>query len=197
MQDEGSGGFVQAVSILLMQNRKPISEIEDLRDTPRRVWMAFEELLAGHGAQKKIDAALETTFSTTHAEMVSVLGIRASGVCPHHLLPVLYAVDFGYIPTERAIGLSKIPRVVKWKCARAMLQEDITSDIADTFSKALTAKGVAVIVHGFHTCMAIRGVQAREATMVTSAMRGVFLENDKDAKSEFMQLRRNGGMPWT
>jgi len=173
----------------------------NLLDTPRRVENAYNELLRGHTLSSKleIDEMLQVTFKTTHQELTIVNDIRAVGVCPHHFLPVLYRISVGYIPEKTAIGLSKIPRIVQLLAARAVLQEDLTYDIADIFfEEPLGPKGVAILVTGFHTCMSIRGVRAHEATTTTSAVRGLFLDNDKGCKDEFMRLAlHNGGFPWT
>lgn len=160
-------------------------------DTPRRVAESFTELLRGHsvGAQEEAaDWFITKTFPTSHSELVVVSDINAAGVCPHHFLPVLYSIDFGYIPEGQALGLSKIPRIIQMIAARAVLQEDLTSDIAHTFERELKPRGLGVIVRGLHTCMAIRGVQARQAITTSSAMRGEFLENAQGVKDEFLAL---------
>jgi GTP cyclohydrolase IA len=173
---------------------------ENVKDTPRRIADTYTELLFGHSEDGKAEILehLEKRFPTTHRELTIVKGINSAGVCPHHFLPVLYTVQFGYIPEKSALGLSKIPRIIKIMSARAVLQEDLTADIADLFQlSTLQPKGVAVVVHGFHTCMSIRGVSAREATTVTSAVRGIFLENDKGCKDEFLRiLALDGGVSW-
>ena len=163
----------------------------DFKDTPRRVDESRRELLYGHSmtAADEIDGMFSKMFPTRHAEMLTVLDIKAAGMCPHHLLPVMYSVDFAYIPRDQVIGLSKLPRIIKILAARAVLHENLTTEIADLFDKRLACRGVAVIVSGFHTCMALRGVEAREATVIGSAMRGVFLNNTDNAKDEFMALR--------
>ena len=117
----------------------------DFAETPRRVKDAFGELLYGHTrmGQLELDDLFDKTFPIAQAEMVSILGVKASGICPHHLLPVLYSVDFAYIPRACVIGLSKIPRTIKILAARAVLQEQLTTDIADTFFKRLESRGVA------------------------------------------------------
>ena len=172
----------------------------NLRDTPRRVKEAYAELLRGHSmlAKVEIDEMLSVTFPTDHSELVVVQDIHAVGVCPHHFLPVMYAIAVGYIPEKRAIGLSKIPRIAQSLAARAVMQEDLTNDIAEIFyEEPLGAKGVAVLIRGFHTCMSIRGVREHSATTTTSAVRGLFLDNDKGCKDEFMRLAlADGGFPW-
>lgn len=171
----------------------------DLWDTPRRVARAFDELLEGHkeDATEIVQRYLSVTFPTKSDELVLLLNLQSAGMCPHHFLPVLYSIDFAYVPEHKALGLSKVSRVVKLLTSRAELQENITTHIVDTFYESLECRGVACVVTGFHTCMAIRGAQAREAITITSGVRGMFATNKDGIKDEFMKLRDNSkGFTW-
>lgn len=175
---------------------------DNLTETPRRVREAYEELLYGHSrhASLEIIKYLGISFPTKHNEMIMIRGTQGAGLCPHHLLPVLYTVNFAYIPHGKALGLSKVPRIINLICAQAKLQEDITSEIAETFwtSSSLEPKGVAVVVQGFHSCMSVRGIQEHDASTVTSAMRGCFLDDQDTSKLEFFELLKTaGGVAWS
>ncbi len=175
---------------------------ENFAETPRRVAQSFVELLRGHSAESlsEIQKFLGISFETKHDEMVIIRGVQASGICPHHFLPVLYTIHFAYIPNGRALGLSKVPRIVKLMAARAALQEDVTSAIADQFyeSESLNPRGVAVVVQGFHSCMSVRGTLSHDASTISSAMRGCFLDNADSSKLEFFQnLHLPGGVNWS
>ena len=51
----------------------------------------------------------------------------------------------------------------------------------------MASQGSAVYIEGLHMCMAARGVGAHEARLVTSGVRGVFLEQ-LATREEFIKL---------
>jgi GTP cyclohydrolase I len=138
-----------------------------------------------------VEEILSKTFPCDFDEMVVVTDIEATGVCPHHLMPVRYTIHVGYIPSQegQVLGLSKIPRLVCLLAARPILQEQLTKDIADIFEDNLNPLGVMVVVSGGHSCMQCRGVRMSGSRMITSAIRGVF-QDDSAAKQEFLDLAR-------
>ena len=95
-----------------------------------------------------------------------------------------------YIPTERIVGISKLARIVEIYARRLQNQERITTQIADDLEKYLKPMGAAVIIEAKHQCMGCRGVKKSNATMTTSAMRGVFFDR-AEARSELMDLIKN------
>lgn len=162
---------------------------ENLRDTPSRMARAFRELCRGLYEQDQIDEILSKTFPCDFDEMVVVTNIEATGVCPHHLMPVRYRIHVGYIPSPegRVLGLSKIPRLVCLLAARPVLQEQVTKEIADVFEENLDLLGVMVVVNGGHSCMQCRGIKMGDSRMITSAVRGVFRE-EGPPKQELLNL---------
>jgi GTP cyclohydrolase I len=70
---------------------------------------------------------------------------------------------------------------------RLQVQERMTQEVAQTLVDMLEPQGVAVVVEGFHMCMAMRGVQKQNSWMTTSAMRGVFQTSTR-TREEFLQL---------
>ncbi len=155
-----------------------------LKDTPMRVARAWAEML-DPGDESKIT----TTFpgEDDYGEMIVVRGIHAVSYCEHHMMPFTISADVAYVPEEKIIGLSKIPRLVKWYASRLQLQERLTVQIADDLMERIGAKGTAVKIVGKHTCMSHRGVKAHSADMVTSCLRGVLL-TVPEARSEFFHL---------
>lgn len=131
------------------------------------------------------------TFPTRYHGMVTQTGITVNGLCPHHLLPVTYDVAVGYIPKDKAIGLSKLARIAHSILSPAGLQEDGTVLIAEVFSLLLDVEDVAVVVRGVHSCMTVRGIREHDSETTTSEMRGVFLSNERQAKDEFLQIVYN------
>ncbi|MBK7536456.1 MAG: GTP cyclohydrolase I [Myxococcales bacterium] len=134
----------------------------------------------------EISALMAKTFPAKYGEMVISKHNTAFGICPHHLLPVIYRVSVAYIPTERVLGLSKMSRLVRLLARGPRLQEDLTHELAEILFNKLESQGSAVYVEGLHMCMAARGVGAHEARLVTSAVRGVFLEIA--TREEFLKL---------
>jgi GTP cyclohydrolase I len=130
---------------------------------------------------------LEKTFPAKYTEMVISKDNTAFGVCPHHLLPVVYKISVAYIPTKKVLGLSKMSRLARMMARGPRLQEDLTHELAMILHEQLDSQGSAVHVEGLHMCMASRGVGAHEARLVTSAVRGVFLEQ-LATRDEFMKL---------
>lgn len=158
---------------------------EGLLQTPARVARMFEELTAGYHVDPAhlINGAL---FDITYDEMVIVRDIDFYSLCEHHILPFMGKAHVAYIPDNKVIGLSKIPRIVEMFARRLQVQERMTRQIAEFLDETLHPLGVAVVVEGLHMCAAMRGVKKANARMVTSAMLGVFKANQA-TREEFLQ----------
>jgi len=160
-------------------------EREGLRDTPRRVAEAYEFLFAGLGEDPA--RHLDVGFQEDHREMVLIRDIPLSSMCEHHLLPFVGKAHVGYIPNERVAGLSKLARVVEGYSRRPQLQERLTAQVADALYKELGARGAIVVVEADHLCMTMRGVQKPGSVTVTSAVRGIYAEDER-TRQEAMSL---------
>jgi GTP cyclohydrolase I len=159
---------------------------EGLLNTPKRVEKALKFLTSGYDA--KIDDVLNgALFTVDYNEMVIVKDIDFYSLCEHHLLPFFGKCHVAYIPTTKVIGLSKLPRIVDVFSRRLQVQERLTSQIADCIEHVLGAKGVGVVIEAEHLCMTARGIRKPGATMVTSAMRGKFRE-EENTRQEFLRL---------
>ncbi len=173
-----------AISEVLAASGEDV-EREGLVNTPRRVARAYAELLEGYRTDP---AALinNALFDVDYADMVVVKDIEFVSLCEHHMLPFLGHVHVGYIPQDKVIGLSKIPRIVDMFARRLQLQEQLTRQIADFIDTVLHPAGVAVVIEGRHMCSQIRGVKKHDSSMTTSAMLGVF-RDQAATRQEFMQ----------
>lgn len=161
---------------------------ENFVDTAARAAKGFHELVLGADCvRQEVAALLGKTFPAKYGEMVISRDNVAFGVCPHHLLPVIYRISVAYIPTRKVLGLSKMSRLVKLVARGPRLQEDLTHELAVILHEQLDSQGSAAHIEGLHLCMAARGVGAHEARLVTSAVRGVFLEH-LATREEFIKL---------
>lgn len=165
---------------------------DGLLNTPHRVAKAYEELLEGYRVDpaKLINGAI---FDVEYDDMVIVRDIEYSSLCEHHMLPFIGRAHVAYIPNDKVIGLSKIPRIVDMFSKRLQVQERLTRQIADFIDAVLAPKGVAVVMDGTHMCSMMRGVKKCHSGMTTSAMLGVFRENDITRREFLSHIERAGG----
>ncbi len=162
-------------------------EREGLVDTPGRVVRSYKEFYSGY--DENPEEILARTFEETEGydEMITLKDIPFESHCEHHMVPIIGVAHIGYIPNKRVVGISKLARIVDVYAKRLQIQEKLTSQIANSISKVLEPKGVAVIIEASHQCMTTRGVNKRDVTMQTSTMLGVFKTGDK-TRAEFLKL---------
>jgi GTP cyclohydrolase IA len=162
---------------------------EGLQKTPERVAKAMLYLTQGYNMDPS--AIMESAlFQEDYSEMILVKDIEIYSLCEHHMLPFFGKAHVAYIPDGRIVGLSKIPRVVDVFARRLQVQERLTIQIREAIEDALQPQGVAVVIEAIHLCMVMRGVQKQNSVTTTSAMSGVFLENE-NTRAEFMRLIGN------
>lgn len=159
---------------------------EGLLDTPKRVAKMYEEVFQGLHDDPCFH--LRTVFGEDHEEIVLVKDIPFFSMCEHHLVPFYGKAHVGYIPKGgRVTGLSKLARAVDAVARRPQLQERITSTVADAIIETLDPHGVIVVIEAEHMCMTMRGVKKPGAKTVTSAVRGIFVD-DAAARAEVLSL---------
>jgi GTP cyclohydrolase I len=150
----------------------------DLASTPQRVANMCEEIFSG--TFQKPEDALQVMLTEQHDEIVLVRDIPIYSMCEHHMLPFFGKAHIGYIPKNRRItGLSKLARVAEVFSKRLQVQERLTASIADLIMSKLKPYGVIVVIEAEHLCMVMRGVKKPGSFTITSAVRGVFKENEK------------------
>ena len=162
-------------------------ERQGLLGTPDRIARMYDEVLGGYNVnlEKLVNGAL---FDVAYDEMIVVKDIEFYSMCEHHMLPFFGRAHVAYIPSDKVIGLSKIPRIVEMFAQRLQVQERMTRQIADTIDEILSPQGVAVVIEGNHMCSMMRGVKKQEASMITSAMLGCFKKSDKTRNELFSHL---------
>ena len=164
---------------------------EGLARTPARVAEALGFLTRGYG--QDVDAVLNKALFTVECnEMVIVRDIDFYSLCEHHLLPFFGKCHVAYLPRDRVVGLSKIPRLLDVFSRRLQIQERLTNQIAEALAEALDPLGVGVVVEATHLCMLMRGVEKQNAFALTSAMRGAF-RSDARTRMEFLELLKLRG----
>ena len=164
---------------------------EGLINTPKRIEKALAFLTSGYGAD--VDEVVNNAlFTVDYTEMVIVRDIDFYSLCEHHLLPFFGRCHVAYIPRNKVLGLSKIPRLVEIFSRRLQVQERLTNQIAETIREKIDPLGVGVVMEATHLCMSMRGVQKQNTTAVTSAMLGSFRE-DARTRGEFLTLLRKPG----
>jgi GTP cyclohydrolase I len=149
---------------------------EGIKDTPQRVAEMYAELFQGMQKDPKED--LEIGFELGHREMVICKDIPFYSMCEHHLLPFFGVAHVGYIPNEegRIVGISKLARVVETLARRPQVQERMTTEIADAILEGIHPAGVAVVIQAEHMCMVMRGIKKPGSNVITSAIRGSFIQ---------------------
>jgi len=167
-------------------------EREGLKSTPLRAEKAIRFLTNGYEAdiQKLVNGAI---FNEATDEMVVVKDIEFFSLCEHHLLPFHGKAHVAYLPQNKIIGLSKIPRIVDVFARRLQVQERMTQQIAQCIQEVLDPRGVAVITEARHFCMMMRGVEKQHSSTVSSAMLGDF-RSRKDTRDEFLSHVRHSSL---
>jgi GTP cyclohydrolase IA len=159
---------------------------EGLLKTPERVERAFRFLTKGY--HEDVRALLNSAlFTVSYDEMVVVKDIEIFSLCEHHVLPFFGKAHVAYIPKDKVVGLSKIPRLVDAFARRLQVQERLTVEIAHALQDAIHPRGVGVVIEAMHLCMIMRGVEKQNSVAVTSCMLGAFRDQPQ-TREEFLSL---------
>jgi GTP cyclohydrolase IA len=167
-------------------------EREGLLDTPRRVVSAYEEIYRGY---RELPAdVLDRTFSETggYDDLVLVRDIAFYSHCEHHMMPFYGKAHVAYLPVERVVGLSKIPRLIDVFSRRLQTQEHLTSQIVAAIEAVLKPRGVAVMLEAEHMCISLRGIEKPGSATITTQFTGLF-RDDPSEQVRFITLVRGGG----
>jgi GTP cyclohydrolase I len=162
---------------------------EGLRDTPKRVIDAYDELYSGY-RECPVDV-LERTFSEmgSYDDFVLVRDIAFNSHCEHHMMPFMGKAHIAYKPVDRVVGLSKLARLVDVYARRLQTQEHMTSQIATAIEEILAPRGVAVMMEAEHMCMSVRGVEKPGSSTITTQFTGSFRDSP-DEQVRFITLVR-------
>lgn len=107
-------------------------------------------------------------YSRSSGRTLSFNDIRFVGLCPHHLLPVMYRAKVVYTSSGIVVGLSKIVRVLQYIGKFPLLQEKMGDFVANVIkSSALTPVAVTITLHGRHFCINERGAKGKTVSVTT------------------------------
>lgn len=164
---------------------------EGLLKTPQRFERAMRFITSGYqqNLEQIVNGAL---FHVKCDEMVIIRDIEFFSTCEHHLLPFFGKIHVAYLPKDKVIGLSKVPRIVDMFARRLQLQERLTQEVAEAIEEVISPRGVGVLCEARHFCMMMRGVEKQNSSTVTSTMLGSFRKN-KSTRDEFLSLMRRPG----
>jgi len=157
---------------------------DGLKETADRMVRSWDELLCGYRSNP---AELFKLFdSEGYNEMIILKNIEFYSMCEHHFLGFHGVAHVAYIPKDKIIGISKLARLVEVFSHRLQVQERLTMQIANTLVKYLKPVGAGVILEGGHSCMGCRGVKNKNTKMITSMLKGSFLQ--PKVRQEFLAL---------
>lgn len=158
---------------------------EGLIDTPKRIVKSWSELYKGYN--QKPEDVLTVFDADGYDQIVLLKSVEMYSMCEHHNLPFIGVAHIAYIPGDKVIGISKLARLLDIYARRMQIQERIGEQVTTALMDILKPKGAACIIEAQHLCMRMRGVSKQNATMVTSSLKGAFLD-DSSAKAELMTL---------
>ena len=161
-------------------------EREGLKQTPKRVARMYQDLTSGYKTSLK-SLINNAVYTQCVHNMIVLKDIELYSLCEHHMLPFFGKCHVAYIAKDKIVGISKIARIVDMYARRLQLQERLTQEIAESLESNLTPLGVGVIIEAQHLCMMMRGVEKQNSVMVTSAVLGIFREDQK-TREEFLSI---------
>lgn len=132
-------------------------------DTPHRVAKMYCNELFKNRNDLNLESLREIMKvfeAPKHAGPVTIEDIEFWSVCEHHWLPFGGTCSVLYVPDKCIIGLSKIPRVVKYYSQRPQLQEKLTNDIGRFLCEIIQPRYLKVEMVAKHTCVMCRGAES-------------------------------------
>lgn len=163
-------------------------EDESLARTPFRVAkMYVREIFSGLN-QESFPQISFIPDEYKHEQQCSMvfLKVNFNSFCEHHFVPMNGTAYVAYLPNKKLIGLSKIPRIVRFFASRPQVQERLTMQIADSLAILLETESVAVSLTAQHFCILARGIEDTESHTTTNVLRGQF-KSDESRRSEFFE----------
>jgi len=168
--------------ILVYLGEDPLRD--GLLKTPQRVVKSWAELYGGY--KLKPEDVLTVFEKGSYDQIVLLKDIEFYSTCEHHMLPFSGMAHIGYLPGDKVVGISKLARLLEIYARRLQIQERIGEQVTIAIMEHLGARGAGCVIEAKHSCIMCRGVQKQNSVMVTSSVKGEFL--DPSIKSEFLSL---------
>lgn len=147
-----------------------------VQDTPKRIakmWVneIFNDI--DYEDIHKLDDKMTFFDNEEDSHIPVTMTMKFNSWCEHHLMPFFGDITITYIPGDKIIGLSKIPRIVEYFSQRPQLQERLGKEIADYLQKITGSEWVRVeIFNTTHTCVSCRGIRYNADTKTSYVARG-------------------------
>lgn len=157
---------------------------DSLAETPLRVAKMFVQEIFWGLDWDAFPKCTTVDNKMGYDEMVIEKNITVKSNCEHHFVPILGLAHIAYIPRQKVLGLSKLPRVCEYFARRPQIQERLTEQVFHALEYILETPNIAVVINARHLCVSHRGVEDTNASTVTSKLGGVF-KADPATRSEF------------
>ena len=155
-----------------------IAWTDSTEETPKRIAnMLIDELLIGLD-KSNFPKYKMFNINNKQCEPVIVENISVFSICEHHFLPFIGKATFKYLPKNKIIGLSKIPRIIDFLSRKPQVQERLTIEIFNKFKEILKTEDISISLTCEHFCTKMRGIKDN-CVMTTSKSGGIFKKNNK------------------
>lgn len=168
---------------------------EHTHKTPKRIVESMLEMF--NGCWEDPGFLLQPLFENKeYDELVYSNDIPFVSSCAHHNLPFFGKMHFSYLPDKKIVGLSKVPRLIRALSRRPQIQEKLTMEVVSVFQEVVNSKGCGLVVEAYHLCAMVRGIEAAPMYTKTTALRGVFKENDSTRQEFLNGIRKTTNQIW-
>lgn len=166
---------------------------DSLAGTPYRVAkMYVNEIFSGLEVENFPSiSTVEDHYKHSEKPNSLFMKVNFTSFCEHHFVPMVGTAWISYLPNRKLIGLSKIPRIVRYFARRPQLQERLTAQIADSLAYLLDTEDVAVSLSAEHYCIVARGIEEEDSHVITNVLRGEFETNDQIRREFFESISRS------
>lgn len=161
-----------------------------LKKTPERMAKMYVDEVYRGLYENPPELTLFPNKKGDQASMVFLGDIDVFSTCSHHFKDFVGKAHIAYIPGKTIVGISKLARIADWFSRRPQVQEELTDGIADYLQKTLEPQGVAVCIRAVHNCIRVRGAKQSESEMITTALRGCFLDNVSHKEEFYRHMQR-------
>jgi len=144
---------------------------EGLERTPARMAKALLELTEGYRTNIA-ELVGQGVFSAEGSGLVTIKDVEFHSLCEHHVLPFWGVASVAYYPSDKILGLSKVPRIIDSFAKRLQVQERLTKQVVEAIHEVIAPRAVACRIVGEHMCMRMRGVEKTKGATATEFILG-------------------------